>query len=341
MIAQFIIQVLLMPLVLILGDGDRVRGFENVMTVFAIVGTVFFLITFTTTRERVVPTVEQSGGVMQDLSDLARNRPWQLMLALTVLVFVTLALKGGTYIYYFQYYLDEAALAGFLRDSGFNGVIAALNAGLTRVGLAGFQWPEDPATSAFSLFNGSGIICMIIGIGFSRRLAQRFGKRDVFGAALLVPTVFLLAFYLFAPTAIVPVFLAFMAHGFCYGITIPLLWAMIADVADYSEWKNHRRATAIIFSAMLCGLKIGLSVGGALVAGILAHYGYQAGASTQPQVAVDGIRMTVSVYRSIPFLVAVGLLFAYEIDHRLEVRIERELNQRRRGASVSQQEARP
>ena len=60
-----------------------------------------------------------------------------------------------------------------------------------------------------------------------------------------------------------------MLHGFCYGITIPLLWAMIADVADYSEWKNHRRATAIIFSAMLCGLKIGLSMGGALVAAIL------------------------------------------------------------------------
>jgi Na+/melibiose symporter-like transporter len=34
---------------------------------------------------------------------------------------------------------------------------------------------------------------------------------------------------------------------FFYGITIPILWAMIADVADYSEWKNNRRATAIIF----------------------------------------------------------------------------------------------
>ena len=68
---------------------------------------------------------------------------------------------------------------------------------------------------------------------------------------------------------------------------------MIADVADYSEWKNNRRATAIIFSAMLCGLKIGLSVGGALVAGILAHHGYQAGAEQQPQAVVDGIRLTV------------------------------------------------
>ena len=335
MIAQFIIQVLLMPLVLILGDGDRVRGFEQVMTVFAIAGTAFFLITFFTTRERIVPTREQTGGVLQDLSDLLRNRPWQVMLALTVLVFINLALKGGTYIYYFQYYMSEASLARFLEASGFNGLVRALNLALGSAGLSGFTWPEDAATSAFSLFNACGIICMILGIGVSRRLADRFGKRDVFGGALFVSTLFLLAFYLFPPTAVGVVFGAFMLHGFCYGITIPLLWAMIADVADYSEWKNHRRATAIIFSAMLCGLKIGLSVGGALVAAILARYGYQAGVAQQPGVVVEGIRLTVSIYCSIPFLVAVALLFFYEIDKRTETRIEQDLQLRRRVANAS------
>ncbi|WP_182067689.1 MFS transporter [Stenotrophomonas pavanii] len=335
MIAQFIIQVLLMPLVLILGDGDRVRGFEQVMTAFAIIGTLFFLITFATTRERIVPTREQSGGVLQDLSDLLHNRPWQVMLALTVLVFINLALKGGSYIYYFRYYMSEAALAAFLQDSGFNGLIGGLNAGLARAGFAAFTWPTDAATSAFSLFNACGILCMILGIGLSRRLADRFGKRDVFGGALFVSTLFLLAFYFFPPTAVAVAFGAFMLHGFCYGITIPLLWAMIADVADYSEWKNHRRATAIIFSAMLCGLKIGLSVGGALVAAILAHYGYQAGLAQQPEAVVEGIRLTVSVYCAIPFLLAVALLFAYEIDKRAETRIEQDLLLRRRSADAS------
>ncbi|MCW0396205.1 hypothetical protein NB696_002392 [Xanthomonas sacchari] len=334
MIAQFIIQVLLLPLVLILGDGDNVRGFERLMTVFAVVGTLFFLITFATTRERIVPAKEQSAGVLQDLSDLLHNRPWKVMLALTVLVFVNLALKGGTYIYYFQYYLSEAALAGFLDASGFNGFIGGMNALLGGWGLSGFTWPQDAATSAFSLFNACGILCMILGIGFSRRLADRFGKRDAFGGALLVSTVFLLAFYVFPPTAIGVAFGAFMLHGFCYGITIPLLWAMIADVADYSEWKNHRRATAIIFSAMLCGLKIGLSIGGALVAGILAHHGYQAGAEQQPQAVVDGIRLTVSVYSAIPFLVAVALLCFYRIDKRMERRIEHDLQARRQGSDL-------
>ncbi len=329
MIAQFIIQALLLPLVLILGHGDKVKGFENVMTLFAVVGTVFFLITFFTTRERIVPTAEQSAGVLQDLADLTRNRPWRIVLAITILVFITLALKGGMYVYYFQYYLSEVELAKFLEGIGFNGLIAGLNALLTSAGLTAFQWPDDPATSAFSLFNAGGIICMIIGIGFSKPLADRFGKRDVFGGALFVSTLFLLGFYVYSPQSIWLVFVSQILHGFFYGITIPLLWAMIADVADYSEWKNNRRATAIIFSAMLCGLKIGLSVGSALVAGILAYYHYEAGASTQSPPVVDGIRLAVSVFCSTPFLLAVALLFRYEINKPMETRIERELGERR------------
>lgn len=335
MIAQLMVQSLLLPLVLILGGGDKVQGFHNAMLLFAVVGTIFLLITFFTTRERIVPAPEQKSSITQDLRDLAGNRPWVVMLLLTILVFTTLALKGGTYVYYFEYYLDEAALAAFLQNIGFNGFIDGLNSLLTGIGLTEFKWPEDPATSAFSLFNAGGIIFMIVGIGFSKRLADRFGKRDVFGAALFVSTLFLLAFLVYPPDRIGVVFVSQILHGFFYGITIPLLWAMIADVADYSEWKNNRRATAIIFSAMLCGLKLGLSIGGALVAGILAHYGYQAGAPAQAAATVDGIRMSVSLYASLPFLACVVLLFFYEINKTMESRIERELGERRaRGGSA-------
>ncbi|HTV84466.1 MAG TPA: MFS transporter [Dyella sp.] len=334
MVAQFIIQVLLLPLVLILGGGDKARGFHNTMTLFAIVGTVFFLITFLTTRERIVPARGEASSVRDDLLDLVKNRPWQIMLAVTVLLFINLALKGGMYIYYFKYYMHEAALATFLQHVGFNSFIAGLNKVLDAIGLTDFQWPKDAPTSAFSLFNALGIIFMIVGIGFSKRLADRFGKRDVFGGALFASTLFLLAFYVYSPDSVGLVVLSYVFHGFFYGITIPLLWAMIADVADYSEWKNRRRATAIIFSAMLCGLKVGLSIGGACVAGILALYGYHADATAQSADAVRGIHLTVSVLCSLPFLAAVALMFLYDIDKPMELRIERELDARRLQAAV-------
>ena len=329
LVAQLVIQVLLLPLVLILGAGDKVAGFQTVMMFFAVAGTICFLITFFTTRERIVPAPSQRSSIRQDVADLLRNRPWVVMLVLTILVFITLSLKGGMYIFYFRNYLEEAALAAFLSDVGFLGFIDGLNAVLTGMGLTAFHWPEDAATSGFSLFNAVGIILMIVGIGFSKPLADRFGKRDVFGAALLLAAIFRLSYYWIGPGSIGLVFGAQILYGFFYGITIPLLWAMIADVADYSEWKNNRRATALLFSAMIFGLKAGLSIGGALVAALLSAYGYDAALAVQSGQVADGVRLSVSVYAAIPFLLAVCCLSLYDIRKTTELQIERELGERR------------
>jgi glycoside/pentoside/hexuronide:cation symporter, GPH family len=329
MIAQFVVQGLLLPLVLILGDGDKIVGFENTMTLFAITGVIFFLITFITTKERVVPKPEQKSSVKQDLTDLFKNKPWIAMLVITIFVFITLSLKGGMYVYYFKNYLDEALLADFLENIGFNGFINGFNDMLVGFGFVGFTWPKDAPTSGFSLFNSGGIIMMIVGIGFSKSLADKFGKRDVFGASLFVSALCLLLFYFYAPSSIGLVFGTQLLHGFFYGISTPLLWAMIADVADFSEWKNNRRATAIIFSAMIFGLKAGLSIGGALVAGILASYGYDEQLVTQAPDTINGIKLSLSVYPTITFCISVACLFFYEINKKKEVEIQEALAARR------------
>ena len=324
MVAQFIIQVLLRPLVLLLGDGNEAVGFEKIMMIFAIIGVVFFVITFLTTRERVIEKESESSTVMEDFGDLIRNKPWLIMLASTILVFVTLALKGGTYVYYFKYYAGQNELASFLNNIGFSGLIDNI-----KQVWPNFKWSEEVDASAFGLFNGCGIIMMIVGIGFSKKLADHFGKRNVFGIALFVSTLFVLVFVFIPPGNINWMFISQILHGFSYGITIPLLWAMIADVADYSEWKNHRRATAIIFSAMILGLKGGLTVGGTLVVTFLAAYGYQRGVDMQSAGTVEGIKMMMSVYSSIPFFVACALLFFYEINKKMEDQIESDLKARR------------
>lgn len=332
MLAQFIIQVLLLPLVLILGDGDKAAGFKTAMSIFSGVGIVFFIITFLTTKERIVPNTDQVSSIKDDVKDLVNNQPWLIMLVVTILVFITLALKGGSYVYYFKYYMSEPDLALFLENIGFNSFINGLNNMLTSMGLTEFKWPKDAPTSAFSLFNAGGIILMIVGIGFSKSLADRFGKRDVFGVALVLSTIFMMAFVVFPPDAVGTVFIAQILHGFFYGITIPLLWAMIADVADYSEWKNNRRATAIIFSAMICGLKGGLTIGSFWVAKLLYLYGYDALATAQSPATVQGIKLSVSIYASLPFLAAAGLLVFYKINKSMESQLEHDLLKRHSSA---------
>jgi Na+/melibiose symporter-like transporter len=318
MFAQFFVQVFMLPIIETAGGGDKAVGIEIVMTWLAIIGTVMLLITFFTTKERIIPKPEQKSSLKEDLGDLFKNKPWVIMLVLTTLVFVTLAMKGGSYVYYFNNFVDEKELTSF---------ISPILDFLTSIGVNFFG--ENPLSAGFGLFNAGGIIFMIVGIGFSKKLADKYGKRDVFKTFLFISTLFIVFFYFFSPKSVGLMFLSQVLHGFFYGITIPLLWAMIADVADYSEWKNNRRATAIIFSAMMVGLKGGLSIGSALVAWVLGVYNYVPKAESQVESAVHGTKMLISIFPAIPFLVGFGLLFFYEIDKKMELKIEKELNERR------------
>ncbi|MBN8837984.1 MAG: MFS transporter [Sphingobacteriia bacterium] len=319
MFAQFFVQVFMLSIIETAGNGNKAAGIEKVMTWLAIIGTIMLLITFFTTRERIVPKPEQKSSLKEDLSDLFKNKPWVIMLLLTTLVFITLAMKGGSYVYYFKNYVDKDSLTVFVKP---------ISSFLSKFGLNFFG--EDPVSAGFGLFNAGGIIFMIIGITLSKSLADKYGKRDVFGVALFISTLFILAFYFFPSKSIGAIFAAQILHGFFYGITIPLLWAMIADVADYSEWKNNRRATAIIFSAMMVGLKTGLSIGSSLLTLILGLYHYMPNSdSVQSASAIAGTKMLVSIFPSIPFLLGVALLSRYSINKKMETKIETDLKQKR------------
>ncbi len=170
----------------------------------------------------------------------------------------------------------------------------------------------------------------LIGIMLSQKFANRYGKRNVFMASLFISTLFIIVFYFLSPQSIGLIFGIQILHGFFYGISTPILWTMIADVADFSEWKTNRRATAIIFSAMMVGLKAGLSIGSSLVSWILGSYDYVPKSTVgQTETAITGTKMLVSIYPAIPFLIAVALLFFYEINKAKEIQIENDLKARR------------
>lgn len=317
MFAQFFVQVFMYNFIIKAGGGTDAEamkiGISKVMTVLAVIGTVMLIICFLTTKERIIPKPEQKSSLKEDLGDLFKNKPWVIILTVTTLIFITLALKGGSYVYYFENYVDKAELTAFLEP--FKKFLPTF---------------ENDTSLGLGVFNGGGILVGLIGIMISPWFANRWGKRNVFIASLLIATVFIILFYFFPPKSIAIIFAAQILHGFFYGINTPILWTMIADVADYSEWKNNRRATAIIFSAMMVGLKAGLSIGSSLVSWILGRYGYMPQSTTgQTETAINGTKMLVSIYPAIPFLLAAALLFFYEINKKMEVQIEADLKQRR------------
>jgi sugar (glycoside-pentoside-hexuronide) transporter len=290
MLSQFVIQGLALPMVHHFGRGSDARGYQVTMGIFSALAVVFFVITFLSTKERVRPDPSQQSSIAQDFKDLLGNGPWIAMFALTVILFVTLALRGGVMLYYFKYYVRREDL--------------------------------------FSLFNVLGTGSTIVGVILSKPVAERVGKRRLFMAGLLVTVVFTAIFILLPPSAVPMIIAVEMLRQFAYGFTIPLLWAMMADVADFSEWKNRRRATGVIFSAIIFGLKAGLGIGGAIGGYLLSAYGYVPNA-VQSEQALAGIRYMASVFPAASFLLCVVCLYFYRIDKSLELQMSTDLRERR------------
>src|SRR5690606_37531881 len=122
----------------------------------------------------------------------------------------------------------------------------------------------DPTAIGFSVFNMTGTLVNIAGVLAAKPLARLFGKKAVFIAGLSGAAIFQSLVFFLSPQDVPLMFLLTVLTSMSYGPTIPLLWAMIADTADWSEWKNGRRSTGFVFAGMVFALKAGLGIGGAL-----------------------------------------------------------------------------
>ncbi len=335
MIAQLAVGGFTLPLVAKFGQGDNARGWQMTMGLWATVCVVLFVVTFLSTRERIQPDPRQKSSARQDFANLLANGPWITMFILTLAHFIVLAMRGGTLFYYFDYYIDKNRMFEFLQKVGLTSAAVGTGQGgmwhylLNTFGLIVDAEKRNVSSVGFSLFNMSSQFVTVIGVLFSTFLSIRFGKKAVAIAGFSVTTIFMALFSLLPPDAIGTTFMLEYLRVLTYAPTIPLLWAMFADVVDYAEWKTGRRTTGVIYATILFGLKAGLSLGGAIAGWLLSAYGYRANAVQTPD-ALRGIRMTISVYPAIFFLIVLGCLVFYKIGKELNIRIQDELAERRK-----------
>jgi GPH family glycoside/pentoside/hexuronide:cation symporter len=193
---------------------------------------------------------------------------------------------------------------------------------------------SNAAAVGLSLFFVLGSVVQIIGIIFSKPLADRFGKKAVFIAGAAVTTVATALVFLVGPTSIGLLFWLGILWSVGWGPTVPLLWVMIADVADYSEWKTSHRATGFMYAGILFALKAGLSLGGALSAWVIDLYGYVPNA-VQTERALLGIRLGASLYPALALLLGIVCLVIYPIGKSLNIKIQDELTERRKQYATS------
>jgi Na+/melibiose symporter-like transporter len=332
MLAQLIVGGFTLPLVAKFGQGNSATGWRMTMTLWAVICVVCFVITFATTRERIQPDPKQASSLREDFGSLLKNGPWIAMFALTLAHFIFVAMRGGTMFYYFNYYVDKTRLYEFLQRLGLPQATAASPDGghylMNVLGLIVNAERSNVANVGFSLFNVASQFVTVVGVIASTYLAMRFGKRAVAIVGFSLATILSAAFIALPSDAIGATYGLELIRALAYAPTIPLIWAMFADVADYAEWKTGRRTTGVIFATILFGLKTGLSIGGAVAGWLLSGYGYRANA-VQSTEALLGIRMTASVYPALFLAAVVVCLLFYRISRSLDAQIQGELAARR------------
>ena len=238
-IAQFVVQGLTLPLVSKFAgpEGDKGHGWLCTISLFAIIGFVFFIITFFSARERITPPSGQKTDTVKDIKDVFRSIPWRAMFILTLFLFTTLAMWGSAMNYYFENYVDADALYSFLDKLGLVTTQAGTGLGYSLLNAFGLivSSPDKAYEVGFGVFNMLGALVQFFGvILLSGFLANRYGKKRVFIICLALTAAFTAMFYFPNETDIETMFFLNFLKSLAYAPTVPLLWAMIADVADHS-----------------------------------------------------------------------------------------------------------
>jgi Na+/melibiose symporter-like transporter len=237
-LATLAIQGLALPMVNHFGQGDSQVGYQITMGIFGALAVLFFIITFSTTRERILPAPQQKTSLLQDLKDLFTNKQWVIMFVIFLFMFIFLAIRNAILVYFFKYYLVIENQLAFLQ--GLDKVLFGL---ISSLGMTGAN--ADIAGNTFSIMNICNQVMSLVGLAFSTSLARKFGKRDAFRTWLIIAGIFAVSFIFIPANAVWLTFILSLLFNFSWGVTMPLPWAMMADVTDYGEWKNNRRATGI------------------------------------------------------------------------------------------------
>lgn len=280
------LQAFVIPLVGILGGGDEATGYSRTMTLVGSLCIIVLFISFLSVKERVKPDQSQKSSVRQDLTDLIHNQPWLILAAVSVVTLIYVAVRSAVIMYYFKYYIED-----------------------------------ESAASAFMV---AGTIAVLVGVLPTKWLAAKVGKKRLYIGSMVIVVLASAGFFFAGPDDLAWIYALQIIFSLASGPSMPLLWSMLADAADYSEWKNGRRATGLVYSAATFGQKMGFSLGGALSMLILAYFGYVADV-TQTAASLFGIKLSLSLIPSGIALLAVVALLFYKLDDQQVSRIGAEL----------------
>lgn len=313
--AGIIVNYTFMPMTKAFAEGSTPQhGWQMAFLVVSAIALPFFLVCFLGTKERVTPDASQKTSMKQDLKDLMVNRPWIILVALTMAFVFFVALRSTVMNHYLKYYVVAGA--------------PTINVQLPFIGTQAWDFE-----TLQRWFNTSGQFSSVIGVLIVGLFVKRMEKKWNFIMWFTIGTVCNVSNYWMRPDQVEWILFVNILGSLATAPVCVLIWAMYSDAAEYSEWKNNRQAAGLVFSASTFAQQLGWGFGPAFAAWMLDRYGYVPNVVQGPEV-LHGMVLLVSLYSAIFGVLAIIFMLMYPLTDKRVHEMSAELKLRREKAGA-------
>jgi GPH family glycoside/pentoside/hexuronide:cation symporter len=280
-------------------QGQQQRGFFLVMTLFAIVAMICFLLAGKMTRERIEPDDKEKGDLKKDLKNIVGCGAWWLLFLVSLFTIAAFTLRFGVAAYYFKYYADPVAVEKW---------------GLFQGG----------AISAFFTF---GTICALLGVVAFSFFAKTIDKKKMYYALILSSGLLSIYFYYIPNTDITTIIATQALFSFLTGPTGAILFAMYTDIAAYMRSEGASASNGLVMSAGSFAQKFGWAIGGSLTSILLGLAGYMPN-QTQSEQVKDIMRFMMSWAPMITCFIGAFFMMLYPLNGKVMEAVTKKLADR-------------
>ncbi|ESQ84570.1 hypothetical protein AEAC466_09465 [Asticcacaulis sp. AC466] len=270
-------------LVAFAGRGNDALGWQFVMTVFGVIVAGILVNLFLQTRERLALSSQPNHNPLTDIRDLFTNRPWTILFALGLVMQFAFMLHTAMTPYFMKVCIGKPDL------------------------IIGFVM-----TFTLGLAAGSAAAAV---------LTRWLSRQRLITLAMTVAGLSSLALYACPPNQTVLMFALEAVIGAAFGTASTLAFVMCADTADYNAWKTGHRATAMTYSMIMFGKKVGAAASAAVIGAVLAGY---AANSLATQRILDHIRDLIGLAPAALCFGAAGIIALYDLtpDHVVKLQAQ-------------------
>lgn len=287
-IAAFLVSIVVPIMAESLGKNDLARGYQLAMGAMALLGTLLFLFSFFTTKERVAHIVDKK-PLLEQFKLLLKNGQWTLIFGVCFTGTVGYVIRGSVAIFYAKYFLGGDA-------------------------------------SIQSTFMATGVTAAILAMPVSTYITKRYCKVKLFKySQLAVGVISLVMFFAIKPGDLMLAYILYFILSFVVDLHAPVFWSAIAEAVDYGHAETGKRVSGLSFGGISFAQKAGMGIAGAAVGYLLDFFGYIPDV-VQSDSALKGIALMLTIIPGVFHVIMGGMMFRYKITDEYYEKIKTKLN---------------